>query len=245
MRSKVLLSMVVVIVSFSVACYGDPMAHWKLDGNADDSASSYDGAIQGDPQWTGGIYNQALKFDGDGDYILGAASPFDFEDATFTVAAWFKTTGNDQSIFSEMNDENGGWALVVSPQGYIRLVMRSSGTGIAYNAETASQYNDGKWYHAAAVVTTSTTDKNANSAIIYVNGEPVSISEGKNYPYLSTNLKWRIGSASYGAQYFTGDIDDVRIYNYGLDQQAIAELVPEPASLLLLSLGGILLRKRK
>jgi len=54
-----------------------------------------------------------------------------------------------------------------------------------------------------------------------------------------------IASINPNEFFFDGLIDDVRIYNHALSPAEIQELIPEPATLLLLTLGGILIRRKK
>ena len=51
---------------------------------------------------------------------------------------------------------------------------------------------------------------------------------------------------------FKGDLDEVRVYDEGLSSDAIAAIynagpvdVPEPMTMLLLGLGGLLIRRKK
>ena len=48
-------------------------------------------------------------------------------------------------------------------------------------------------------------------------------------------------------RFFNGLIDDVAVYNRALSAQEIYQIysIPEPATLLLLGLGGLALRKRR
>ncbi len=127
-------------------------AHWKLDGNANDSAGTNNGTTYGGAAFTTGKINQAVSLDGNGDYIAGSTSPFDFENTTFSVAAWFKTTGSLQVILSE-GGYIGGWSIGDGGnQGYgkIKVLLKSNTTNDAYTAVSENTYNNGQWHHVAA-----------------------------------------------------------------------------------------------
>ncbi len=53
----------------------------------------------------------------------------------------------------------------------------------------------------------------------------------------------RGNSANRG--FFNGAIDDLRVYDEALSQAQIIQIIPEPATILLMTLGGLYLRKRK
>ena len=44
---------------------------------------------------------------------------------------------------------------------------------------------------------------------------------------------------------FTGLIDDVSIYSVGFSSEQVSQLIPEPATVLLMGLGGLLLLRRR
>lgn len=78
------------------------VAHWKLDGNANDSAGSNDGTIHGATPTTGQI-DGALDFDGDdGVYIEGSAgtgSDLNIYNTNMTISAWVNIrTGGSISL---------------------------------------------------------------------------------------------------------------------------------------------------
>jgi len=88
------------------------VAHWKLDGNADDPVGGNHGTVHGDPVWTIGKVDGALYFDGDGDYVdCGNDSSLNLTN-NFSISAWFKSDGGDLiSIICKGNepaDSSGG-----------------------------------------------------------------------------------------------------------------------------------------
>ena len=222
------------------------VSHWKFEGNANDSADGYHGTVYG-AQYVPGVFGQGLSFDGVNDYVGGSASPFDFSDTTFSVCAWFKTT---MSAWGFLVSEGGwvdGWSLGINA-GTIQVQLKENIDGRnAYNAFSVNTYNDNKWHHVAAIITTDTVSSSENDADIYVDGAVVSITETKSYPYDASNDTWKMGKRTSlsSPAYFVGFLDDVRIYNHALTQQEIAGIIPEPSTVMLLGLGAILARKEK
>ncbi|MHC4733487.1 MAG: hypothetical protein ACYTDW_03370, partial [Planctomycetota bacterium] len=45
------------------------VSHWRLDGNAAETVGGNHGTVYGNPVWTIGQLDGALRFDGDGDYV--------------------------------------------------------------------------------------------------------------------------------------------------------------------------------
>ena len=118
------------------------------------------------------------------------------------------------------------------------LTHYSWGGGVDYSNVAAPGVTDGTWHHVAATY-------DGNTKRIYLDG--VEIGSGKAVGALNVGAaNFRIGSTN-GAEYFLGVIDDVRVYDEALDQTAIAGLaaIPEPSSLALLGLGGLLVARRR
>lgn len=140
-----------------------------------------------------------------------------------------------------------------------------NGDGTARAISTA--INIGQTYHAVIVyddVGNATGDALDGTLTAYVNG--VSIGGfndvGRIFTHSDTAAIGRVSgttlfhddtvngsTGSPGNEYFDGVIDDVSIYNYALTSTQVLnhynEGVPEPSSLALLSLGGLLLARRR
>lgn len=225
------------------------VSRWQFEGNANDSAGGNHGTVYGGAQYVAGApgFGQGLSFDGVNDYVGGSASPFDFPDTTFSVCAWFKTTINTGATMISEGGWVDGWSFAINT-GMIQVTLKENIDGRnAYNAFSVNTYNDNKWHHVAAIITTDTVSTSGNHADIYVDGAPVSITEAKAYPYDTSNETWKIGKRTSSSLpcYFMGSLDDVRIYNNGLTQQDIAAIFPEPATFLLLGLGALMLRRNR
>ena len=75
---------------YPVAVPNEPLAWYRFDGNADDSAGSAHGIEIGNPTYEDGKFGQAISFDGykDSVDIIGAAELFSKINTAITIAFW-------------------------------------------------------------------------------------------------------------------------------------------------------------
>lgn len=123
--------------------------------------------------------------------------------------------------------------------GNLRLEVQAGGS------TTGSNLADNTWHHVAIVVSNATST--VNDVQYYIDGALVgSFSNAQNIDTGAGPL--RIGDSYQDAgRDFTGNIDDVRLYDSALTANEIAALaaIPEPGSLALLGLGGLMFARRR
>ncbi|UCC22461.1 MAG: LamG domain-containing protein [Planctomycetota bacterium] len=218
------------------------VAHWKLDEEtgltAYDSAGSSHGTLVNGPIWASGLIDGALEFDNIDDYVnVGdpADESLDFgADESFSITAWIKC------------DDVGGYSAIVGKRrstglyGYFyegyrfrvhydTLVFEIEDTGNnGVGMFGTTPVTDNVWHHVAAV-----RDATANKLYLYVDGntdgEPVTDTTSGS---LSTSQNFWIGLMTTtvsndpleNPHYFSGLIDDVRIYDRALSAAEIEEL---------------------
>jgi len=75
---------------YPVVAPNAPVAWYRFDGNANDSAGSAHGHLRGSPAFAPGVYDRAISFDGFEDYVLisGAANLFSKISSGITIAYW-------------------------------------------------------------------------------------------------------------------------------------------------------------
>lgn len=95
------------------------------------------------------------------------------------------------------------------------------------------------WFHVAL------TGQGANLAL-YINGVLESTATTGVAANFADSVGPAIGDDNSGGRYFTGGIDEFRIYDNTLTASEVLALatVPEPASLVLVALGGLLVWRR-
>jgi len=196
------------------------VAHWRFDdgsgGTALDSIGTNDGTLHGDASWMVGRIGGALSLDGSGDYV-SAASVETLEGDTVTVAAWVRVTGL-----------TGTWNPVLiqhdlTSDGYYFYVygdrptfsVRTLGTNAAATGSETVAWDE--WHHL-----TGTND--GSTVRLYVNGRikgsaPSTGMYGADYDLY-------VGYDYSSEAYFSGLVDDVRIYERALAEYEIGTADP-------------------
>jgi hypothetical protein len=196
---------------------------WKFDESegttaADSSGNGNNGVLMGNPQWqpSGGKLGGALEFDGVDDYV---ESNYSANLPTWTVAVWvnghaapssLKPTG---PVHREGNYQIN-WDHVVDA---FRGAAGVKVNGTWYNA-SFGPLQANTWYHLAATYDGENLKTFKDGALISNNSNPSGPSDHE-----AATLKF--GRHSTRQDYFSGKVDDVRIYNYALSETDIAGLV--------------------
>jgi hypothetical protein len=209
----------------------EPVAWWKLDGDATDSSGNgYDGAVNGNPNWIiEGICDEAIELDGDGDYISVPTDNNLKSGFPFSICLWMKSDNptvdafvvnvsppDDDTYYAGAsirlkNDESG-----VIDMGYANGGSPSSASYHIKSGTTSLQA--GKWYHVAAVF------KGYMDLDLYINGISEGIYGGTAETIHYSDNDFFIGSRTESDRFFDGAIDDVRFYNSALTQAEILEV---------------------
>jgi hypothetical protein len=194
------------------------VAHWKLDeaeGDiAYDSANSHNATLSGNPVWqdTDGKIDGALEFDGVDDYV-STPSVLDAADGPCSAFAWIKGSAPGQVVFSQTDGTGfGGIWLGLNPSdGKLFTTL------MFVELKSESAITDGDWHHLGLVWDGSLRH-------LYLDGAEVAQDAAALSYALSCDGGLNIGTdkkLSTGS-FFSGLIDDVRIYNIALTSEQIA-----------------------
>jgi hypothetical protein len=183
------------------------VAHWPLDeaqgGIAYDSAADCDGVLIGDPVWQpdGGIVSGALQFDGIDDCV--STDPvLNPADGMFSVVAWIQGGSPGQVVLSQ---EGGVDWLMTDAEGNLISELRSPGRN---GSPILSQTNitDGNWHRIGFVW-------DGPHRTLYVDSVAVAEDTQDGLEGSDNSLYIGCGKALEAGTFWSGLIDDVRIYN--------------------------------
>ncbi len=199
------------------------VAHWSFEEGAGTAAVDSENAIgtvfNGDPNWiVDGQVGGAMSFDGDGDMLTldgsGDANDIPVGNESYTISAWIRvsSTLNDKGII--------GWGSYGDSR-QVNAMKIDNGDdlfnywwGDDYNADTDLENGLNEWHYVAA--TCDGTDRTLYYDGKSIGSDTVGVHE---VPDLSN---FAIGCTRPGIEFFPGDIDEVRIYNYALTDIQIA-----------------------
>ena len=211
------------------------VGYWPLDegtGSTTADASGYGntGTLVDSPTWQTGascVYGDCLSFTSSSDQYVNVPSSYSSNwspKGSFTVSTWFKTTSTGTNPISDSGiaEDQTGWSLSASGQVQCRISNYYSTI-----VNSPSTYSDGKWHLVTCVFNAG------QSLTLYVDGSQVA-SAATTLTSTRTYLPLTIGASLYPGSngYFSGSIDDYRIYNSTLDASQIHQLYSEtsPAS---------------
>ena len=192
------------------------VAYYPFNGNANDaSGNGNNGTVNGATliQDRFGVANSAYNFNGTNNYIGFAGVPTSQVD-NWTVSAWLKPSSFNQvqSIAVALGYDDGysgnGYSLGI----YLsQLHAVFGGTADLDGGFTFPVTN--QWYQVVML-------RNSGVTTFYVNGV---FTSGGNAATPYAPSSFRIGSEN-GLRYFSGAIDDVRVYNRALSSNEVATL---------------------
>ncbi|WP_157249931.1 LamG-like jellyroll fold domain-containing protein [Nonomuraea typhae] len=202
---------------FNVKAGTPPDGHWKLDEGqgttaADAAATPHPATLYGSAAWTTGKTGAGLRLDGVSAYAETAA-PVISTARNFTVAAWVKLTSANAT--STALAQQGGFSLQ-----YSKANDRWALTGGLAKALSAQAPRLNEWTHLTGVY-------ESGRLSLYVNGRLESTVAGTPADSTGPLTIGRAGSA----EYFPGDLDDVRVHGRAMFAEEVAELVHSAATL--------------
>jgi len=184
------------------------IAYWKLDETdgivVQDSAGANDAYVVGGPLWqpTSGMVNGALRLDGIDDYV---STDFILNptEESFSVFAWVKGDAAGQVVLSQAGGAN--WLCTDPSDG--NLITELKGTGrSASPLQSQIIITDDNWHRIGFVW-------DGLHRTLYVDDVAVAEDEQTNLLGSDSGLYIGCGKAMEAGTYWSGLIDDVRIYN--------------------------------
>lgn len=147
----------------------------------------------------------ALQFDGVDDHVSRPLPAFFTTDNDFTIEAWVYPQGSvfSRIVFAQLSTTNFA-ALSTNTGNTIYFYVMKNGT--TYSVATTGSIPQNQWTHVAARWTSA-----SNTPEVFFNGVLQATGSGGSSS-TGTNNTLSIGARPGGAQYFPGQLDEVRIW---------------------------------
>jgi len=201
------------------------VGYYRLDGNTYDSSNARKHGENKGVSWIEnrfGTPRKAGAFNGKS-YIRIKRN--DFPENSYTKTAWVKKgveNNTEKAIYNNIiSGEDGnkpkpsGHAFGIREDDGFRLIAGHAPEYMLLQSSTVISTK--KWYFV-----TVSYDFNDNTMKLYLDGEL--IDENDNVAPVPICKNLYIGEYNYGANHFTGIIDDVRIYNRSLSDSEIMKI---------------------
>jgi hypothetical protein len=228
---------------------------WRNQGKSTVAVTPYGGAVLGvagvDPAADRGpgLQNDAninsstswlsIGYDTTLDAVNGGIS------TQMSISAWVKSTSTSTSLQRIMG-RGYSWYMNMNGDGNfpgaVDFIVRDSALPlVVIKLQGDTNIRDGAWHHVAGTWDTATGVQS-----LYIDGILDATRNTGAATSVQQDSRYGIGArqtaATTGSQIYRGRVDDVRVYNTIED---ISTLIPEPATIALLSLGSMLIFRRR
>ena len=173
---------------------------------------------------------QAIRFDGEGDRIevpaTIAVNPELYSSTAISTSAWIRSTVSAESLCSLVRHEFHFTPLQTYAGGAHAAAFTDQNGSRELHLTTFdwNKINDGKWHHC-------TVTYNNGIHEVWIDGaKEVSENLGPFPLWTGDDQPWVFGGRERGegdGEYYPGELDDVRIYNYSLGREEIIALYNE------------------
>ncbi len=214
-----------------------PIVHYKLDDGegaiAVDSANGLDGILMGDPQWSAGVLDGALDFDGDGDYVdCGTNDVLNGLSDAITVSAWVSIRSVTTTWMSIVMKGETAWRLGVNGDTTGVHWAFTGGDRGWQAANSVTELPLDEWHHIAGTYDRSVGATNYVDGVAEaVNPDPDGVRTNEMPLLLGENPEAT-------GRFYDGLLDDVRIYDRALSADELLELATLEAPANILANGG-------
>jgi hypothetical protein len=205
------------------------------------------GTLINAPTWSGGVDGMTLNFVGASsqrvDFPASTQTDYGFAGTSgigipFTVFARAKmASGGSGGIVVAVSANAGvnpqGWALAMNTGGNAEMFVKATDGSFPVDIASGNNYDDGNYHDIVGVFTLDNTLASHISGILYVDGVLISSQTngtGSVYAAPVAPLQFGCRQSPVGTQanFFSGNISAVMIWNYALTANAVAQLSFDP-----------------
>jgi hypothetical protein len=255
------LLVLILVLGFVGSVQAALVHEWEFEGNASDtSGSGNTGTITGTASYVDGVDYWKVS-SGQAIYLNGSTKVEDLAASNLpqasTGAYSIRSPSWSENVYVTLEGNTGldwknaaGFGRYSSSEGRFMVTRYQNVYLSTYTNDCAmnAYITDTKWHMITATYWQNSADPVRGNIFMYYDGAYDSGRYGATL--LDTVDDIQVGYYTRsGANYWVGKIDGFQIYNHVLDQDEIDTLyerIPEPATIALLGLGGlVLLRKRR
>ncbi len=207
-----------------VTLSADLVGEWRFDDNTNDSSGyGNNGTMSGDPSYVEGMFGKALEFDGN-DYINCGNNDGLINSEEMTIEAWFKvdSLSSRRNLFYRFNGNSLYPRAFINTSGTITVQYRIDGA--TKTISSTRTVETGSWYHCIVTIDITKGGK------LYINTEEWGSHSDTGGSITGGSYSRIIGYDSNLSSYFSGIIDEVRIYNQSLSLAEIQQLYAQGAA---------------
>ncbi len=209
----------------------EPDGHWNLNETSgttanDASSNNYDGAVSG-ATWATGYMNNGLSFDGVNDYVQ-LPTTTNMSSSEGSVSLWINSSHNytdhGMMFYGALDTIGNGYGshkeLHLNFLSDETIGFFIEGGSQDVNITTSGTYADGQWHHVAA-----TWNINGD-ATLYIDGTEVASATHDAIAFDFSGVM-RLGQTANNTRYYSGLMDQVKIYETELSAAQIQLLADE------------------
>ncbi len=203
--------------------------YWSLDDGVgtraeDASFNSNNGTLTNSPTWVNGKNGKALNFVGASSQYVSIPSSLGLNTTNFTVVGWaYRANTGDHGAFIKIGGIVGGVGIGVSPNNTNGFETSGDTLTVLYESArwipTGQNFGTG-WHQFALVIDSS------GFPTVYYDGRSV-YNDSTGGPTSPGSALTQIGGYTSGIatnRFFTGAVDDIRVYNRALTSTEIYNL---------------------
>jgi len=220
-------SIVVVVMTFlapSVLAQKGLVGYWNFDDIQGDVAEDSSGnenhatLVRG-PQQVVGKFGGALNFDRAKQQMVEVPHSDSFATITdaVTMEAWVNPANFDSWVSFGEKGSGIDYGMFINPAAFVR--MHYTAGGQLNTANNIIEANE--WTHVVGTY-------DGRNVRIYINGEVQAETEATNQIPAGTGT-YDIGATNKGRDWFTGMIDEVKLYNRGLTEAEVLKAMQGPS----------------